>query len=216
MISSILKILSWWTALLVPCKWHNVAFESSGHSLESKRGWEVSVMAGFNTLHSNTAQRWPRRQAKQLHSPPSCMCVWVCITHTHTQQDCTAKHMDRYPLHSDTAGIDMHTYALSKQRVKACLSHFALKLVWATTHNPHHSLPGSPQTITASINKPATHQLAHYSTVTPETAPPILQYRLCESDRLRRRQEGKMPLRVLHVHLGYSSAPLWSSSNVGW
>lgn len=158
-------------------------------------------MAGFNPLHSNTAQRRPRRQAKQLLSIPHLsVCVFECVSHTH--QDCTAKHMDRYPLHSDTAGIDTHTYALSKQRAKACLSHFALKLVWATTHNPGHSLPGSPQTITASINKPATHQLAHYSTVTPETAPLILQCRLCEGDRLRRRQEGKMPLRVLHARLG--------------
>lgn len=64
----------------------------------------------------------------------------------------------------------------------------------------YHPKPSPcPQTIKASINKPATHQLAYYSMVTPETAPLILQYRLCEGNRLKgreqkERQKGKMPL----------------------
>lgn len=76
-----------------------------------------------------------------------------------------------------------------KQRVKTRLSHPVLKLLWATTHNPPRSLPGSPQTIKASINKPATHQLAHYSMATLETAPLILQYRLCEGKSLKGREQ---------------------------
>lgn len=169
----------------------------------------MPVIAGFNPLHSNT-ERWDGQDTRQNCCSAFstflylCVCIYIVYQMSKhlsalTTKDCTEKHMDRYPLQSDTAGIDTHTYTLPKQCVKACLSHSALKLVWATTHNPPHSLPGSPQTIKASINKPATHQLAHYSMVTPETAPLILQYRLCEGNRLKgreqkERQKGKMPL----------------------
>lgn len=82
---------------------------------------------------------WPRHQAKLLlsilHLPvPVCVCIYIVYQMSKhlsalTTKDCTEKHMDRYPLQSDTAGIDTHTYTLPKQCVKACLSHSALKLV---------------------------------------------------------------------------------------
>lgn len=113
-------------------------------------------------------------------------------------KDCTRTHMDQCSLLTLQASVRTHAHTLGS------LSE-PLSFDTAVSYHPHTRpripLPGSPETITASVNKSATHQLAYYNVVTPETDPQCCN-RLCESDTLKDRERDrreKIPLRVLSL-----------------